>query len=189
MKILLLHGTGGNHESSWFPWLKAELEMLGHDVWVPDLPQADTPSIKRYNKFLLDRNWDFDNSIIVGHSSGSVAIMGLLTELPKDVTINTAILIGTFTERLSDSPSWGMLKELFTEPFDYEAIRQKAKQFIFIHSEDDPYCPIEQAEEVHAKLGGEFIRYTDKGHFSRHLDPQFEKFPELLELIKQKARQ
>lgn len=188
MRVLLLHGTGGNHESSWFPWLKNELEALGHEVWVPDLPQADKPNIQRYNNFLLSNNWEFHDSLIVGHSSGSVAILGLLEALPKPTQVNTSILIGTFTERLSDSPSWGMLKELFEKPFDYETIKRRSGKFIFIHSVDDPYCPIEQAEELHQKLGGEFIRYTDKGHFSRHLDPQFEKFPELLEIIKQKVQ-
>ena len=187
MKVLLLHGTDGNHESGWLPWLKEELGKLGHEVWVPDLPHAEKPNIERYNKFLFSHEWDFENSLLVGHSSGSVEILGLLQALPENVKINTAILIGTFTKRLSDSPSWGMLKELFDKPFDYESIKQKAKQFIFIHSEDDPYCPIEQAEELHEKLGGEFIRFKDKGHFSRHLDPQFVKFPELLEIIKQRV--
>ena len=170
------------------PWLKTELEKLGHVVWVPDLPRADRPSAERYNKFLLNSDWDFSNNLIIGHSSGSVAILGLLQALPEETKINTAILVGSFTKRLSESPSWQMLQELFTKPLDFAAIKKKAKHFIFIHSEDDPYCPIEQAEELHRNLGGEFVRFKDKGHFSAHLDPQFVKFPELLDIIKQKVR-
>lgn len=185
-RAVILHGTSSDHRSNWFPWLKSELEKIGFEVWVPDLPQADQPNIERYNKLLLGSEWDFDKNLIIGHSSGSVAALGLIQSLP-DIKVGTAILVGAFTERLADSHSWNMLKELFEKPFDYDSIKSKVGKFIFVHSEDDPYCPIEQAEELHGKLGGEFIRFKDKGHFSRHLDPSFDKFPELLEIIKQKV--
>ncbi len=188
MKAVILHGTNSNHTSNWFPWLKTELEKLGYEVWVPDLPANGRPNIERYNSFLLSQGWDFNDNLIVGHSSGAVAILGLLPALPEDVKINTAILAGSFTKRLSEDPSWEMLSELFYEPFDFEIVKQKAKQFIFVHSEDDPYCPIEQAEELHHKIGGEFIRFKDMKHFGVKLDPRFSKFPELLDIIKQKVQ-
>ncbi len=189
MKAVILHGTGSSHANNWFPWVKGELEKLGYDVWVPDLPRADHPNIERYNKFLLSKDWDFQNNLIVGHSSGAVEILGLLPALPKDVVVNTVILVGSFTKRLVKDPSWAMLKELFYKPFDFEAIKKKAKQIIFVHSEDDPYCPIEQAQELHKKIGGEFIKFKGRGHFSSHLDPRFSKFPELIDIIKQKVHE
>lgn len=186
MKFLILHGTRGHSKHNWFPWLKAELESLGHDVWVPDLPNPSTPNIEKYNKLLLNQGWDFNDSVIIGHSSGAVAILGLLQAMPKNTKINTAILAGAFTERLSESPSWGMLRELFEKPFDYELIKQKSGKFIFIHSKDDPYCPLEQAEELNEKLNGEIIIFDGMKHFSLGTDPRFDKFPELLEIIKTK---
>lgn len=187
MKFVILHGTGANHTDNWFPWLKNELEKQGHSVWVPDLPNADRPNIKKYNELLLSQNFDFSNAVVIGHSSGAVAILGLLEALPKNSKINTAILVGAFTKRMTESPSWEMLKELFDNPFEYEGIRQKSGQFIFVHSEDDPYCPIEQAEFLSTKLGGEMHRFTKMGHFSKRLDPRFDKFPELLDIIHQKV--
>lgn len=182
-----MHGTSANHESNWFPWLKSELEELGHEVWAPDLPDADRPNIQKYNDLLLNSGYDFSDSVIIGHSSGAVAILGLLEELPESVKINTAILIGSFTERLVTSPSWEMLKELFEKPFDFEAIKKKSQQFIFIHSEDDPYCPIVQAEYLCEKLEGSFNRFDEMGHFSLKLDPRFNRFPELFEIIQEKV--
>lgn len=187
MKFLILHGTSASHKSNWFPWLKEQLEELGHEVWTPDLPDADRPNIPKYNGLLLNQDFDYSNSVIIGHSSGAVAIFGLLGALPENVKINAAILVGAFTKRMTESPSWEMLKELFDVPFDYQGIRQKSKKFIFVHSDDDPYCPIEQAEFLSEKLEGEMHRFTGMGHFSKALNPRFDEFPELLDIIKQKV--
>jgi uncharacterized protein len=187
MKVVILHGTNADHTHNWFLWLKTELEKLGYEVWVPDLPGADSPNPDVYNQFLLSQNWDFQDNLIIGHSSGAVEILHLLQALPENVSINTAVLLGAFTHKLAESPSWQMLRGLFDVPFDFAKIKQRAKQFIFIHSDDDPYCPIEQAEELHAQIGGEFIRMHGQGHFTQKLDPKFDKFPELLEIIKQKV--
>lgn len=186
-RAVILHGTNGNHAENWFPWLKTELEKRGYEVWVPDLPHAERPSISRYSDFLLGQGWDFQDNLIIGHSSGSIAILGLLQALPKDTTINTAILVGSFTKRMLNSPSWEMLSELFEKPFDFEAIKQKSSKFIFVHSDDDPYCPIEQARDLHGKLGGDFVQLHGMKHFSKKLDPRFDAFPELLEIIEKRV--
>ena len=84
---LILHGTTGNSKENWFPWLKNKLENKGFRVWLPDLPGADLPSLKRYNNFLLDnKEWEFNSeSVIIGHSSGAIAILALLDKLPGSV--------------------------------------------------------------------------------------------------------
>ena len=183
MKFIILHGTSADHTSNWFPWLKDELERCGHEVWVPDLPNAERPNTRNYNEMLLSSGYDFSDSVIIGHSSGSVSILGLLQVLPDDVKIKAGVLVGAFTKRLSESPSWEMLQELFEDSFDFEAIKKKAEQFIFIHSTDDPYCPIDDARLLCDHLAGKFIEFSGMGHFSLNLDPRFDKFPELLEIL------
>lgn len=186
MKFLILHGTDADSSKHWFPWLKSELESLGHEVWVPDLPDSDRPNIQKYNDLLLNSDWDFKDSVIIGHSSGSVAILGLLQALPSDVKINTAVLAGAFTKRLSESPSWEMISELFDKPFDFETIKQRADKFLFIHSKDDPVCDINEARKLCSQVDGEMIEFDGMGHFTTKLNPSFTKFPELLEVIKTK---
>lgn len=161
---LILHGTDSNSSANWFPWLKNELEKKGYKVWVPDLPHAEKPNIERYNNFLLsNKDWVFDDeSIIIGHSSGAVEILGLLQSFPEGTVVNTCILVGSFKDDLG----WDSLKELFLKPFDFEKIKQHAKQFIFIHSDNDPYCPLQHAEYLSQKVNGKLIVIKGQGHFS-----------------------
>lgn len=182
---LILHGTGNDSTKNWFSWLKKELEELGFLVWAPDLPKADKPNIKRYNNFIFS-NKDFEinkETILIGHSSGAVEILGLLQNLPKDVTIDTAYLVGSFMDNLGESDMSG----LFTEPFDFELIKKRAKKFVFFHSDDDPFCPLEHAKFLAEKTSGELIILPNQKHFSiSTAGEKYKEFSELLEIIKQK---
>ena len=180
-KALILHGTGGSSKENWFSWLKSELEKEGYDVWVPDLPGADKPNIKKYNKFIFENNpWDFDEeTILIGHSSGAVAILGLLQQLPKDIKIGSCYFVGAFKNDLG----WDSLSELFIEPFDFNLIKKKAKTFTFIHSDNDPYCPLDHAKFLAEQVGGELIIREEQGHFSTTTNPEYTQFPYLRDLI------
>ncbi len=181
-KALILHGTNGSSRENWFPWLKAGLKKNGYIVWVPDLPHAEKPNLSRYNEFIFNnKDWKFDEeTIIVGHSSGAVAILGLLQNLPKRVKVGTCILVGAFKDNLN----WDALNELFLEPFDFEKIKTRAKKFIFIHSNDDPYCPLSHAKYLSKKVGGKLIVLKGQKHFSLSTHPGYDKFPFLINFIK-----
>ncbi len=181
-KAVILHGTNSTSQNGWFPWTKGELEKLGYEVWVPDLPGAKAPNIERYNKFLLSSGWDFRGNLIIGHSSGSVAILGLLQTLPEDIKADTAILVGTFRGNLSRKD----LKDVDIK-FDYAKIRAKAKKFIVIHSDNDPYCPLDGAKWIAKQLAAEFILLPGQQHFSSHIDPKYKRFPKLIEIIREKV--
>jgi len=97
------------------------LEKCQWKVWLPDLPKADEPNVERYNKFLFKNDdWQFNSdSILIGHSSGAVAIFGLLQVLPDEVQVDTCYLVGAFKDDLG----WDPLKSL-----------------------NDPYCPLDHAK-------------------------------------------
>ena len=182
MKVVILHGTSADHTKNWFPWLKLQLENLGHDVWVPDLPGADKPQIPKYNEFLLESDWDFTDNLVIGHSSGAVETLALLEALPENVRIKTAVLVGVFRGDLGWESLHGMNKDI-----NMPKVKQKAGKFIVVHSDDDPYCPLEGARWVADQLNASLKIFHGMGHFSESLDPRFNQFPDLLEIIKHEA--
>jgi predicted alpha/beta hydrolase family esterase len=179
-KALLLHGTSGSSDSNWLPWLKAELENAGWEVWAPDLPNADEPNIKSYNKYLLSRKWVFDDeTIIIGHSSGAVAALGLLQVLPANTTIKQCVLVGSFKDDLG----WTNLGGLFEEPFDFDGIKKHCSNFLLIHSDNDPYCPLEHAQYLAKELDGTLRLEPGQKHFSEETDPKYISFPLLKSIL------
>jgi predicted alpha/beta hydrolase family esterase len=179
---LILHGTDGYPTENWFDWLRIELEKEGHKVWVPQLPDCNKPNVTKYNNFLFEnKEWAFNKeSIIIGHSSGAVAILGLLETLPDDVIVDTCYLVGSFKNNLD----WDALDDLFLKPFDFEKIKNKARKFIFLHSDNDPYCPLEHAQYLRNQVNGTLILLRDQKHFSiGTAGDKYKEFPFLFDLI------
>lgn len=184
-RALILHGTDATPASNWFAWLKEQLEQDGYKVWLPQLPNSEKPSTKTYNQFLLSNgNFDFNGeTIIIGHSSGAVEVLSLLQHLPEGKKVKTVFLVSAFRDDLG----WDALKNLFTVPFDFEVIRTKADKFIFLHSDNDPYCPVEHAQYLAEQVGGELVIKSGQGHFNTEISEKYKAFPELLEIIKGNA--
>ncbi|PIS16086.1 hypothetical protein COT62_00225, partial [Candidatus Roizmanbacteria bacterium CG09_land_8_20_14_0_10_41_9] len=62
--------------------------------------------------------------------------------------------------------------------------KSKAKHFIFIHSDNDPYCPLEHAQFLSKKLHGKLIVKKGQKHFSvSTFGKKYSKFPFLLKEI------
>lgn len=178
---IILHGTSSSSKSNWFPWLSNELEAAGWQVWVPDLPGADTPIASVYTEYILG-NVPFaidKDTTIIGHSSGAVEVLALLQALPPQSKIHEAVLIGSFTRLLASDPEWPMLKGLFEESFDFNKIKSMSDCFTFYHGDNDPYCPLDQAEYLVEQTGGKMNLIHGAGHFSAGLNKRFIKFPEL----------
>jgi predicted alpha/beta hydrolase family esterase len=180
-KFLILHGTGASPEANWFMWLKGRLVGEGNEVWLPQLPNSEKPNSKTYNKFLLaNKNFVIDSdTILIGHSSGAVEILSLLEHLPKDTVVKAVILVSAFKDDLK----WGALVGLFQEPFDFEDIKSHCNRFIFIHSDNDPYVPLEHAKYLSNELNGELNIIESQGHFNTEVSPDYKQFPRLLEII------
>jgi predicted alpha/beta hydrolase family esterase len=178
-RAVILHGTDGTPESNWFPWLKEKFEAEGYEVRVPLLPENHTPNREVYNDFLFGSGWDFADSIVVGHSSGAVSVLNLLMD-GRCPHIKLGVMVSAWDHGVPTDMDYEQFVKLFPEGgFDFAAIKQKADKLAFLHSADDPYCPLEQAEHLAKNLSAPLTVIQNGGH----LGESFPQFPQLWQII------
>lgn len=180
---MLLHGTDGSAESNWIPWIKAQLLKRGHEVFAPSLPDSAFPNGQKWTDYILKEvPFELDEEVvIVGHSAGAALIPMLLQRLLEGVKIGKAILVSGFYDDLG----WDKLKDLFNIVVDYDGVKQKAGEIILLHSDNDPYVDLAQAEWLAEKLDGELRVIKGQGHFNLGTSPKYKEFPKLLAMILQ----
>lgn len=179
---VIFHGTDAGPDSNWFGWLKDELEILGYEVWLPQLPNWGAPNTKMMFQEVAKSNFFFnEETILIGHSSGAVALMHLLPKLA--IPVRATYLVSAFKDDLG----WVNLKALFDRPIDILGVREHTDKLVFIHSNDDPYVPLDHAQYLADNTGGELIIIEGQGHFNTEKSPDFHQFPALLGKIKADA--
>ena len=183
-RAVILHGTSGNPSINWLPWVRAQLEDEGYEVWVPQLPDADYPNRFTYDEFLKSADWDFTDNLLIGHSSGATTILNLMSTdwFPH---IKTAVLVGAFlNENLTKKTDWyeqGQFDNLFpSEGFDAERLSTKADRFYFLHGDNDPYCELEPAQQLSDKVNGTLVVIPG----GKHLSSNRKEIPEIIDVLK-----
>jgi predicted alpha/beta hydrolase family esterase len=184
MKVVILHGTKGSPEGSWFPWLKAELEKLGHEVYVPKLPTPEGQSVESWCEVLQEQcPWTFgQETMLIGHSAGAAFMLNILNrERPEPVF--ASIFVGGFLSELGN-PEYDELNSTFMhQDFDWAMIRRDAGEVAVFCGSDDPYVPMEQSKELARKLDVKPTVIEGGGHLNAEFG--YTEFPQLLRKIKE----
>ncbi|EKE06030.1 MAG: hypothetical protein ACD_19C00114G0002 [uncultured bacterium] len=181
---LILHGTNfvpgqKEHLGNWFPWLKTELEKIGYEVWLPELPEAWHPNLERYWNFL--KGFDFNNeTIIIGHSSGATVVFGLLHKLPVSKKVHLVVSVSGFYKNES---GWNC-EGLFSEDYDWKKIKKQSENISIIWSPNDPYISQYQTDYLAKQLEVDPLIFPNRQHFSLEAGSENKEFPELLDLIR-----
>ncbi len=178
---IILHGTEGSSNSSWLQWLKTQLEEKGVEVWVPDLPRADYPSLNEWSDFVIN-NCPFEinqKTVLIGHSAGAVAVLIVTQKLNNKVEQVVSVAAFNKMDHLDFPPN----DRFLDVEFDFAKIKHNCENITFIHSDDDPYCPLEQAESLATSTAGELVVFPNKGHFNLEKSPEFKEFPLILEFL------
>ena len=179
--IIIIHGTGGNPNGNWFPWLKSELEKLDCRVFVPKFPTPENQSLENWLKvFKAYEQYLDENSIVVGHSLGPAFLLSVLENLNRP--IKAAFFVVGFTGLLNN-PDFDELNESFvTKSFDWAKIKNNCKRFYVINSDNDPYVPLEKGKSLAENLGTELIVLKNAGHINE--EAGYTEFSFLLDKIK-----
>lgn len=177
MKFVILHGTGAGPDM-WQPWLKTELEKLGHEVWMPHMPDSENPDLTKQLPFLQESGEITPDCVMIAHSAGCPLVLSVLENI--DFQINKAVLVAGYYYPTDEDTSL-----IWQKKYDFAKIKNNAKDFIFIASDDDPWgCNDAHSRTYFEKLGGELLVVKGAGHFgsSTFKKPMYE-FPLLLKLV------
>lgn len=176
---IIFHGTGDLPGMFWFPFVAEGLRARGFEVWVPQLPNAEKPNLADWLPFILENGKFGVETVLIGHSAGAQIILSLLEK--NNIKVKQAILVSGYSKPLpktADDPK-------NQDSFDWEKIRGKAGEFVFINSDNDPWeCTDAQGKIMADNLGGQLIIMHD-GHMGSQTHSQlYKEFPLILELIK-----
>ncbi|MES2930733.1 MAG: alpha/beta fold hydrolase [Patescibacteria group bacterium] len=171
MNAYIFHGTEGNPQENWFPWLAAELEKRGVETTVPQLSNPDYPDL---NTWLADVS-SFKtgpDTILIGHSLGAVLILRMLE---RGHHAKRVYLCAPFLHDLG----WKVLEEsfFFSDDFDWDTIKKHCPRFEILASANDPHVPLEDVDKVARGLGVEMQTIDIEKHFNA------KEFPYLLERV------
>jgi predicted alpha/beta hydrolase family esterase len=175
MKNVIFHGWTATSRDNWFPWMKRELEKKKLEVLIPDLPNTELPQEKEWLRAALKLTAYDEDTIVVGHSLGSILILRLLERLKTKV--KAVFLVASFNEALDMTE----LSNFFEKPFNYEKIKKTAGKIYILSGDKDPYIPVESPKRLADNLNTRLIIIKGGDHLSEGTGDC--KFPELRDMI------
>ncbi len=165
-KIVFIHGYTASHLEDWYPNISKELDKLGVDYAIPDLPGGKNPHIQEWLSVLHNVISKVDKPLIlVGHSLGTRATLLYLEKyLPKVEKVFLVAAFANDTNNANRIDEEGY-KDFFGHKIDLEKIKPLVGKFIVLHSKDDDSIDYKQGAEIAKDLNAELVTYEDKGHF------------------------
>ncbi len=170
-RVFIIHGWEGYPEENWFPWLKHELENRGFEAHVPQMPDADSPRIKKWIPAITEvvKTPD-ENTYFVGHSMGCQAIARYLETLSEGISVGGIVFVAGFFKRLTglrEEPDFEEVeKDWMKTPLDLAKVKSHFDRSVAIFSDDDPYVPLDNQDDFRNKLGSKIIVQHKMKHFS-----------------------
>lgn len=181
-RAFLIHGWEGYPEEGWRPWLKKKLEEKSFEVFIPAMPDTITPVMEKWVSHLTQVVGKPDkNCYFIGHSLGCIAILRYLETLDKDQKVGGVVLVAGFGADLEYRGYKGELSSFFSTPINWKGIKKHCKEFVAIHSDDDPYVSIKHSVLFQEKLSADIIIEHQMKHFSG--DDNIFKLPSALTVV------
>lgn len=174
-KVLILHSWFSTPDSNWYPWLKRELEKKGYEVKSPELPTMPTksPDMDAMLKYIFDNKLVDEETVVIGHSLGSV----LALRLAERTRFKGGILFAVwdYNDLTPEHQSF------WTQMTDHAKIKENVKSWVCLISDNDPYVTKIIAHEIADRLGATAIDVGPKGHFGK--DDGIVEVPEILDFV------
>jgi predicted alpha/beta hydrolase family esterase len=179
-RVVIVHGSFGNVEENWIPYLKDSLIKRGCEVVVPQLPNGDDQNLANWQSIFLDQVGELDeNTILVGHSIAPAFLLALLSIPNKKV--KAFISVSGFLHDLG-FPDFDLVNKTFTHyDFDWDTVKSNVHAGFAFHGVDDPYVPVWMGQEIADLLNVKLEEIPSGGHLNESAG--FIEFPILLNKI------
>lgn len=173
-KVYIVYGWKASPEENWFPWLKAELEKRGFEVFVPRLPESLVPRIDAWINKLSDVvGVPDENTFFIGHSLGCQTIVRYLETLDDHIKIGGVVFVAGF---FKDLKSWiksfvniaakKLVAEWLEAPINLKKAKSHFDKSIAIFSTNDYFVSLENQDIFCDNFGSKIVIEHNKGHFS-----------------------
>lgn len=176
-----MHGKDTNPSEKWYPWLINELKKNSIVCNAPILPKPNNPILTEWLNEIESLEPD-EETVLVGHSRGGMAILRWLEKQPANLKVKKVILVAANNPLISRKNKTSNTNGFYEEGlYNYEKIKTHCQDFVVFHSKDDNWVSFESGEENAKGLQAKFLVFQDRGHFGKNLPKQ--EIPELLEEI------
>lgn len=182
-RVFIVHCWGGKPQQKWYPWLASSLKARGHQVFVPAMPETDTPKIGPWlKKMKATVGAVRPSDVFVGHSIGCQTIMRFLLSQPKKCA--AALLVAGFAMPMNFSAEEAAtVLEWLYPTFDPALVKSKSRAWRAIFSSNDPWVDGNINGQIFEKtLGAKVNIYPNRGHFSD--EKKDRELPEALTILK-----
>ena len=201
MKFVIFHGSFGNVNGNWFPWLKSELEKLNQQVILEQFPIDDYEVITRQGHLVPSKNQNLSNwlktfkknvqpkincedkLVFIGHSLGDVFILHLIDKY--NLKLEAGIFVSPFLTLLNEKDIWQfdhVNGSFYKTDFGFKKLKEFIKKPYVIYGDDDPYVNVKHPVNFAKKLDSKAIVIKNGKHLNE--ESGYTKFPLILELCK-----
>jgi predicted alpha/beta hydrolase family esterase len=171
-RVIIVHRWAGGPNDDWRPWLKSELEKMGYDVLVPNMPDTEVPTIEKWvNKLSEVVGTPDSETYFVGHSIGCQTILRYLETI--DIKVGGALFVaGWFNlENLEDEEVAEIARPWIEIPIDIQKVQSVLPKSILLISKDDPYGAFQENVDKFSQFVTHTSVFDHAGHFTEAKDP------------------
>lgn len=166
--VFLVHGSIGKPFENWFPWLESELTKVNVKCVIPTFP---TPEWQEYEKWkrLMDYYVDAGivnkDTILVGHSCGSIFLVHYIIE--RKIDVSGLICFSGYNQFISGFEFMDNLNKSFYMDVDNYDVRKYAEYVYAFYGDDDPNIPQNVLQDFANRIGAQKGNCIEKaGHFN-----------------------
>lgn len=177
----IIHGTLGNPNENWFPWLTEKLMSAGKEVIIPHFPGAEDQNYDNWSKLLMyyyDLGLVNEDTVFICHSIAPIFICKFLVK--NKIEVKALISVSGFNAILNNELD-ELNKTFLMEEKELIKVEKYIKYIYCFYSDNDPYIPRDELEKFIYILKGGKCLVKGAGHFN--LDSNYKEFPQMIEAI------